>query len=400
MAIRVGLICHSGFGGSVRIAVDLAEGLAGRGHQVRLLSRRPPLGRVSFAPGVAFHGLATSSPDPPSPRLDAEWAPGDLEAFSELVGEVARSSRLDVVHFHYAVPFAAVAMDLRHRLGRGAPQVIGTLHGTDVSTFGRRWGDGSDLATALAGVDALTTVSDAHARLASRVFGLGRPPAIIPNFVDVGRFRPLPSGGPGTNGRRPRIVHVSNFRPVKDPPAIARVFARVRRQVDAELWLVGEGELMPQVRRILREAAVGASVRYFGLTPRVEAILPHADLLLLTSLTESFGLVALEAAACGIPVVAPRVGGLPEVVLDGETGVLFDPGDQGAAVRAVLRVLGDRFLAARMSRAAAARARWFSRDLLVGRYEDLYRAVLSSQPDSGGALPPARAGSLAADGGW
>lgn len=373
--LRVGLICHRGVGGSTRIAVDLGTALARRGHAVHLFARTRPLGLAGFAEGVTFHPLREGDGHaPPSAVLDADWSGAEREALAARVASVAPG--LDVLHFHYAVPFAWVAGDVRRRLGGRGPALVGTLHGTDVSVHGRSERS-SGLAEALSRADRLTTVSRSHVGLATDHFGLIRPPDLIPNFVDVGRFRARP-GTPGA--RRPaRIVHVSNFRPVKDPASVVRVFARVRRRVDAELWLVGDGEAMPAVRSAVDAARVGPDVRFFGLHPAVERVLPHADLLLLTSRSESFCLAALEAAACGVPAVAPRIGGLPEVVSDGETGILFEPEDEGSAAVAVLAVLEDDRLHARMRTLAVRRAGRFSTERLVPRYERLYLALLEDR---------------------
>jgi N-acetyl-alpha-D-glucosaminyl L-malate synthase BshA len=291
---------------------------------------------------------------------------------------------LDVLHFHYAVPFAELLDDLRP--GGIDLRVVGTLHGTDVTTFGRRPRRGPRLARALRSADTLTTVSRSHATLSTDVLGLPAPPEVIPNFVDVTKFRP------STNGsavRRLRVVHVSNFRSVKDPKQVARVFVRLAREADVELWLVGDGELMSPVRGILSRAGVGDRVRHFGLTPRVSDVLARTDVLLLTSRAESFGLALLEAAACGVPAVAPRVGGIPEVVADGETGLLFEPGNQDQAVAALLRLVHDRALRLDMGLAAATRARMFSRDMVVDRYEQVYRRVLEGRtvPEAAAITP-------------
>jgi L-malate glycosyltransferase len=373
--LRIGLLCHRGVGGSARIAVDLANALAGRGHDVHLFARTLPLGIAAFAPSVSFHPLREGDGHAPaSAGLDAKWSRPDREALAARVASVARTYRLDVLHFHYAVPFAWVVRDVRRRLGASAPPLVGTLHGTDVSVHGLT-PSGPSLARALADIDALTTVSDSHARLAMRTFGLPTPPVLIPNFVDVRRFRPSDRNG-GRPSRRPRIVHVSNFRPIKDPEGLARVFAMVRNETDVELWLVGDGEAMPAVRRVVHRAGLERHVRFFGLHPAVESVLPHADVFLLTSRTESFCLAALEAAACGVPSVAPRIGGLPEVVAHGRTGLLFQPGDEASAAGAVLRILADPPAQAVMRARAVRRAQRFSVEALVPRYEALYRRLL------------------------
>jgi len=263
-----------------------------------------------------------------------------------------------------------------------------TLHGTDVSRFGFDRFLGPDLGAAVGGMDALTTVSRSHALLAQGVFDLARPPRVISNFVDLRRFRPrrLRSvSGP------PRVIHVSNFRAVKQPEALARIFVGVRRHADARLTLVGDGERMAPARSILVSSGVEGDVSYLGLRRDVHRILPFADILLVTSRTESFCLAALEAAACGLPVVAPRVGGLPEVVLDGTTGLLFEPGDEPGAVAAVLELLGDAQRRAAMGRAARAHARRFSHGRAVRQYESLYRELAAPRTGAGITRAPDRA---------
>jgi N-acetyl-alpha-D-glucosaminyl L-malate synthase BshA len=380
--LRVGIVCHSGLGGSVRVAVGLASALARKGHAVHVFAKVLPLGATRPPPGVSFHGLR--APEPLHPHLHARWAPSDREAFVDLIASVVRSDALDVLHFHYALPFAEIAAGVGERLGAERPRLVMTLHGTDVSTFGADPELGRDLRSALAGLDAVTTVSNDHARLSAEAFGLDPPPEVIPNFVDVRRFRPrLVGSGPGPSPPRPaRIVHISNFRRVKDPESVARIFVRIRRQIEAELWLVGDGDGMDRVRSILRAARVEDHVRSFGLRRSVHRILRRSQMLLLTSRTESFSLAALEAAACGVPVVAPRVGGLPEVVVHGRTGLLFGAGDEEEAADAARWLLADGDRRRLMGRAAATRARAFSTETIVARYERLYREVLGVEAPS------------------
>jgi N-acetyl-alpha-D-glucosaminyl L-malate synthase BshA len=342
---------------------------------VYLFARARPLGIDSFGPGVRFIGLNGHHPAPATDRLDVEWAPPDLRMLVSRILPVADAAPLDVLHFHYAVPFARVTEEVRRRLGLRAPRLVGTLHGTDVTVYGGHPRTRSGLARRLATLDAVTTVSRSYAALSARVFGLSERPLVIPNFVDLDRFRPA---SPGRGAGRPRLVHVSNFRPVKDPEMVARVFARVRRQVDAELWLVGDGEAMRSVRMFVRSAGIEDDVRLFGLRRDVETIVRGADLLLVTSRSESFCLAALEAAACGVPAVASRVGGLPEVVKDGRTGVLYEPGDERAAARAVLGLLRDPARRVALGRAARVRAARYSALSIVSRYEELYRQLAES----------------------
>ena len=327
------------------------------------------MGIEALGPGVRFVGLNGDDPTPASDRLEADCRAADVRRMVRRIIPVAGD--LDILHFHYAVPFAAVTDEVRRRLGARAPRLVGTLHGTDVTVFGRRPLQRARLARRLASLDAVTTVSRSYAALAARVLGVPSP-LVIPNFVDLERFRPAPDP---SRDRRPRLLHVSNFRPVKDPEMVARVFARVRREIDAELWLVGDGQAMRSVRRVVRAAGVDADVRLFGLRPEVAPIVRGADLLLVTSRSESFCLAALEAAACGVPAVAGRVGGLPEVVADQDTGLLYKPGDERAATEAVLRLLRDPDRRRVMGAAARARAMRFSAQAVVSRYEELYTRI-------------------------
>jgi L-malate glycosyltransferase len=363
----------------VRTALELANELGRRGHRVFLFARTAPFGVEAFAPGVRFLGLNGHGEAPTTSQLEIEWTPEELWGLVQRILSVAEAVPLDVLHFHYAVPFARVVEEVGRRLGPRAPRLVGTLHGTDVTIHGRRRRTRRPLARRLSGLDAVTTVSRRFAALSARVFGLQGGPLVIPNFVDLARFRPAREDTPG---RRPRIVHVSNFRSVKNPEMVIEVFARVRRELNAELWLVGDGEGMPSVRGLAREANVERDVRSFGLRRDVERIVRHSDVLLVTSRSESFCLAALEAGASAVPVVASRVGGLPEVVVHGETGLLFPAGDGDAAAEAVLGLLRDPPRRKTLGEAARARAAWYSSGTIVSRYEQLYRRLVGSAEPS------------------
>ena len=376
--LRVGLLCHRGVGGSVRVAIELAGALARAGRDVHLFARSAPLGMAAPA-GVTLHTLHKGSfPEAVTSHLDLEWSYAELDDLTRRVIRVALEAQLDVLHFHYAVPFAWVLERVGRTLGANAPALVGTLHGTDVSVFGTRQGRTRDtLAAALAQLDAITTVSRNHAALAARVFCLAAPPHVIPNFVDAQKFCPV-AREPSERGR-PAIIHVSNLRAIKHPQSMARVFVAVRRQLDAELWVLGDGEAMAAVRQHFDHAGLLPDVKLFGLRTDTENILRHAAVLLVTSRTESFCLAALEAAACGVPVVAPRVGGLPEVVAHGHTGILFEPGDERGAASAIVRLLSDTALWVRTGSAAVAHASRFAIGAIVPRYEQVYRQAVAAR---------------------
>jgi L-malate glycosyltransferase len=372
--MRVGVLCHSGIGESVRIASGLARDLSRRGHTIHILARTPPAFDSLGESGVRLHTLVPT-PDRGEPGgLQVASSSDEQAAFCGLVSDVVRAERLEVLHAHYAVPFAHVVATLARSLGHPPPATIATLHGTDMSIHGREPRRRRLLSEDLRALAAVTTVSSDHARLAREVFALGELPVVIPNFVDVRRFSPARS----RHGGRPRIAHVSNFRGVKDPPSLGRVFLTVRERIDAELWLIGDGPELPAVRAILADAGEADALRTFGVTTDVAPILREADLLLMTSFAESFCLAAAEAMACGIPVVATRVGGISEVVGDGATGHLFAVGDYTSAADAVVELLTSTSLRRKLGGAARQRAARFATERIVPIYETLYRTLVAA----------------------
>ena len=373
--MRIGIMCHASFGGSARIGIELAIALVGRGHQVHLFTRTTPLGCWDRSNGVVLHTLLPDATDTLHPAtLHTNWSDHDLRQYTEHVLRVIADERLEVLHFHYAVPFAYVAERVRRCLGDDAPLLVGTLHGTDVTHCGKDPAVAPRLASALLSNDALTTVSSSHARLAASVFNLPRSPRVVRNFIDLARFRPCQEEVARFHPGRPlRIVHVSNFRPVKDTPSVARIFLGIRERLEAELWLVGGGEDLPAVRELLDHSDYAGDVCYAGLRPDVTPFLRGADLLLVTSLYESFGLVALEAMACGVPVLATRVGGVPEVVEHGRTGLLFSLGDNASAIDLAVELLTNPVRHQAMRGAAVRRASGFSVERGVRAYEMLYQ---------------------------
>lgn len=381
--MRIGILCHAGVGGSVRVAVELAKALAARGHELHVIARATPPGLTPPPHGVTVHTLeAGGTRSSLSAKLDIEWTSDEFEALVALTNSVVVDASLNLLHYHYAVPFAAAAAAVTTRLGDRAPAVVGTLHGSDVSVLGRSPDLYPELPRVVKSADALTTVSLNHAALSRSTFRLPALPQVISNFVDTERFRPDHAA---RSGRRKRVVHVSNFRYIKRSVAAARIYSEIRREVDAELWLLGDGEEMPNVRRELERSGVIDDVRCLGLLPSLESVLPHNDVILVTSASESFCLSALEAAACGVPAVAPAIGGIPETVIDGVTGLLYPPGDHAAAARAVLRLLADDKRRQSMGAAAIEHAEHYATHEVVGRYELLYMQLLESMPSTAAA---------------
>ena len=387
-SLRIAVVCYPALGGSGVIASELALGLAGRGHRVTLVATALPERLRGTA--VRFDRIDV----PSSPVF--EHAPYGEAVASRLI-ELVRREPIDLVHLHYAVPHAASALLAAAVLGAAAPAMVVTLHGTDVTALGSHPSLHAVTAAALDACDGLTTPSRYLRAQAVDQFGL--PPErieVIANFVELERFRPPPRRerapidalfGAIAGAAGPVLFHVSNFRPVKRPLDLVEVLARIRQTVPARLVLIGDGPERAAVEA--RAAALGLSdaVRSLGRRRDFADLLRHADGFLLTSESESFGVAALEALASGVPVFGYRVGGVPEVVVDG-TGTLVPCGDLDALAAAVIAGTSDRRAHAAMAEAARARAEaLFSMNLAIERYEIYFRHVLA-----GGARGTAAAG--------
>jgi N-acetyl-alpha-D-glucosaminyl L-malate synthase BshA len=373
--MRVGIVCHSSCGGSSRIAIELALHLARRQHIVHLFSSKPPFGLVEDQSGLVSHYFPPEyQRNLPVTELHTDWSLSEQEQFLANLIKVVYQEGLDVIHFHYAVPFAFLLAELKQRLGSVCPFLVGTLHGTDVSVFGHDPMMAARLERALAQMDMITTVSNNHAHLASKLLGMTLSPGyfrVVPNFVDRSEYYRY-NGSHQPPGPIPRIIHISNYRPVKAPRELGEIFARVCAKQDAELWLVGEGPGLDELKSFLIQAGLNHKVRYLGLQPKVGPILAQADLLLMTSLAESFCLTVLEAMACGIPAIATRVGGIPELVQFGQTGFLYQPGQPDEAAHYILHLFSNPTLYTSFASSALQEALKYSSEWIINLYEEIY----------------------------
>ena len=380
--LAIGIVCYASLGGSGVVAADLAAGLAGRGHRVHVIASAPPSRPLPASERLAFHAVPVAE----YPLF--EQAPYEL-ALAAAIVDVAAVQRLDIVHVHYGVPHAASAYLARQALGEAAPRIVTTLHGTDVTRVGAHPSYRSITRFTVAASDALTVPSEFLRLAATRLLaGNGAPPIeVIANFVDTDRFAPPPerdrsrldalfAAGGGNAATGPVLFHVSNFRPVKRVGDLLEVLARLRRHLPARLVLVGDGPERPAAAARTRALGLDDCVTFLGQRTDFADALRHADAFLLPSEIESFGVAALEALSCGVPVFGYRVGGLPEVVVDG-VGTLVAPGDVDALADALRAVLVDSVRHADMARAARAHAvAGFGRDAALDRYEACYRRVL------------------------
>jgi N-acetyl-alpha-D-glucosaminyl L-malate synthase BshA len=293
--------------------------------------------------------------------------------------EVALREGLDVLHVHYAIPHATTAWLAREMLGPAHPlKVITTLHGTDITLVGQEESFHTITKFSIERSDAVTAVSTFLKDETVRTFGCTECRiSVIPNFVNLAEYRP---GEGKRDGVAPAghklITHISNFREVKRVKDVVRVFSRVRRSMPATLLMIGDGPERDDAEREARELAVDADVRFLGRLDSVAELLQQSDLFVLPTQSESFGLAALEAMACGVPVVGSRAGGLPELVEDGVSGILEPAGSVEAMARRAVELLRDPARHAAMIQAAIARSRIFDADRIVPMYESLYREVI------------------------
>lgn len=365
--MRIGISCYPTHGGSGVVATELGKHLAERGHEVSFISYSSPLRLAQRPPGVCYHEVTVEE----YPLL--KQFPYGLALASKMV-EVARTHDLEVLHAHYAIPFAAAAILARLMLAEERSlRVVTTLHGTDISLVGGNRSFRPVTAFSIESSDAVTAVSEYLRAETVRVFGTKRDIAVIPNFIDPRRYPPRLQGA-----QAPTLVHVSNFRPVKRAKDVVEVFRRVAARSDARLALVGDGPDLSEVMYRIEQLGLESRVTYHGVVDEVAPILSRAELFLLPSESESFGLAALEAMAAGVPPVASRVGGLPEVVEDGVDGFLCPLGDVDAMAGRCLELLGDRLRLERFSAAARRSASTrFHYEPIVARYEELYRQVVA-----------------------
>lgn len=371
--VKIGITCYPSHGGSGVIASELGLGLARAGHEIHIVSYATPFRLRSFHQNVFIHEVeATSYPL-------FKYPPYALSLATKLV-DVAREYKLDLIHAHYAVPHAASAYLAREILRPAKVRTITTLHGTDITLVGQDESFYQVIKFAIEQSDGVTAVSRYLQQRTMEEFEISREIRVIYNFVDTNRYTP-DTGGCTREHFAPKgekiLIHASNFRPVKRVSDVVRVFARLRQQIPAKLLLVGEGPERLFVQQLVKELKVSADTVFLGEQDYVENLMGCADLLLLPSEQESFGLVALEAHACALPVVGTPVGGLPEVVCDGETGFLVPVGEVAEMSEKALRLLTDDKLCKNFRNNARRRAvEQFDNQLLIPCYEKFYEEVL------------------------
>jgi N-acetyl-alpha-D-glucosaminyl L-malate synthase BshA len=374
--MKIGITCYPTYGGSGAVATELGLELARRGHDVHFITYDSPFRMRGYVERAVFHQVDTTMSRYPL----FEHFPYTL-ALASRQYEVALEENLDLLHVHYAIPHATTAYLARAMLaGKRSLKVITTLHGTDITLVGQESSFYAITKFSIEQSDGVTAVSEFLKEETSRAFGpVNCGMQVIPNFVNLEEYRPevaLPRESFAPADHKV-LAHVSNFREVKRVKDVVRIFARVRRQMAATLLMVGDGPERHDAEHEARELGVAADIRFLGKLDAVAPLLAAADLFVLPSQTESFGLAALEAMACGAPVVAARTGGLPEVITDGVDGILEPPGSVEAMARRAVALLRDPAAHDAMRAAALRRAAAFSAATVVPQYEAFYNHVLS-----------------------
>ncbi len=375
--MKIGITCYPTYGGSGAMATELGIALAARGHEIHFITYAQPFRLPAFLPRVFFHEVDVGR----YPLF--EYPPYDL-ALAVRMHEVVRSAGLDVLHCHYAIPHATsawIAREMLHETGDDVALVT-TLHGTDITIVGQDPSYWAITKFSIEKSDRITAVSEHLQRETVSAFGCtGCAVDVIHNFIDPAvydrsRYPGALAGLVAAPGKI--LMHISNFRAVKRTLDVIRIFAQVAQSVEATLVMVGDGPDRGMAQDEARALGVADRVQFLGRIENVAPLLSSAELFLLPSENESFGLSALEALACGVPVVASNAGGIPEVIREGVTGALRPVGDVAAMAAAAVEILCDEVRWHSMSVAAAADARQrFSEDRVIGQYEAVYEDALA-----------------------
>ena len=370
--MKIGITCHTGSGGSGILATELGLQMARRGHEVHFIARESPFRLPGFVDNVFLHAVE-------SVYYPLFQEPPHTLSLASKMAEVAESYGLDVLHVHYAIPHTVSAYVARQMLAPRPIGIVTTLHGTDITLVGNQPIFQRITRFCIDVSDRVTAVSDFLRDETQRIFDVQREVRTIHNFVDTDRFRPRSSPELRRRFARPQeaiVMHASNFRPVKNTAVLLEIFAGIQAATAARLVLIGEGPDITVAKRRTYELGLEGRVVFLGNQEAIEELLPLADLFLLPSHHESFGLAALEAMACGVPVIATDVGGTREFITEGQSGFLRPPGDPAAWVAIAVELLRDAAARARLGVAGRVVATdHFGRERAVVAYEKEYEAA-------------------------
>ncbi|QEM13909.1 N-acetyl-alpha-D-glucosaminyl L-malate synthase BshA [Mucilaginibacter rubeus] len=372
--MKIGIVCYPTFGGSGVVATELGKALADRGHQVHFVTYNQPARLDLFSENLFYHEVSVSN----YPLFD--FPPYELALASRLV-DVVRHEQLDVLHVHYAIPHASAAFMAKQILmtyGIYIP-VVTTLHGTDITLVGKDRTFKPVVTFSINQSDGVTAVSQNLKDDTYKFFDIKKDILVIPNFIDLTRFSLKPKDhfkkAIAPSGEK-ILVHTSNFRKVKRTEDVVKIFAKVIKKIPSKLLMVGDGPERSMCEQLCRDLGVTDNVRFLGKQDAVEEILSVSDLFLMPSQSESFGLAALEAMACKVPVISSNAGGLPELNVDGVTGFLKEPGDIDGMAEKAIFILEDEERLAKFKENALAHAKEFELSTILPKYENFYLEVI------------------------
>ncbi|MCY7352997.1 MAG: N-acetyl-alpha-D-glucosaminyl L-malate synthase BshA [Cytophagaceae bacterium] len=371
--MKIGIVCYPTFGGSGVVATELGKALAKAGHQVHFITYSQPPRLDFFNENVFYHEVHI----PNYPLF--QYPPYELALASKMV-EVVKNAQLDLLHVHYAIPHASsayMAKQILHSQGIEIP-FITTLHGTDITLVGKDPSFEPVVTFSINASDGVTAVSESLRSDTYAQFDVKRPIEVIPNFIDLERFKKQKKDhfklALCPNGEK-LLIHTSNFRKVKRIDDVLKVFYKLRKVLPSKLLLVGDGPERPGLEKLSRDMGLTSEVRFLGKLDAIEEVLSVADLFIMPSEKESFGLAALEAMACEVPIISTNVGGIPEVNVQGVTGFLSEIGDVDDMVKNALYILDDAHLPTFKANALE-RAQDFDITRILPRYESYYEQIL------------------------
>lgn len=372
--MKIGIVCYPTYGGSGVVATELGKGLADQGHQVHFITYKQPFRIDFFSSNMYYHEVNISN----YPLFD--YAPYETVLTSRLV-DVVKHEKLDLIHVHYAIPHASAAFLAKQILrsqGIHIP-VITTLHGTDITLVGKDATYEPVVTFSINNSDGVTAVSEDLKRDTYEHFNIKRDIEVIPNFIDFSRFSKTNKDhfrkAIAPDGEK-ILIHVSNFRKVKRVRDVIHVYNQVQQHIPAQLLLVGDGPDRHNVEQLCRELGICKGIRFLGKQEAVEELLAISDLFIMPSGSESFGLAALEAMACQVPVISSNVGGIPEINLHGKTGFLSELGDVDDMAKNTLKLLQDDALLKQFSQQAFEQAQQFDLKYVLPKYEAYYEQVI------------------------
>jgi N-acetyl-alpha-D-glucosaminyl L-malate synthase BshA len=380
--MKIGIVCYPTYGGSGVVATELGKALAARGHQIHFISYAMPMRLDGFLGDVFYHEVEMTS----YPLFEF---PLYTPALASKIVEVARFEKLDLVHAHYAIPHAISAYLARGILG-GGMKIITTLHGTDITLVGLEPSFLPVMKFSIEQSDGVTAVSRFLREKTTTNYAINKDIRVIPNFVDTEKYQRMPSDEVrakfAPHGERV-LIHVSNFRAVKRVPDVIKIFNEIRKKVPSHLLLVGDGPDRSACEILVRELKLEKEVRFLGKQLEIVPILSASDLMLMPSQSESFGLSALEAMACEVPVISSSVGGLPELQVHGETGYIAEIGDIDRMARYAVELLTNDTKRLMFSEACRRRAvEHFDVRRIVNMYEDYYNECVAG-PTAPAVMP-------------